>query len=48
MIEEKVVIRVLLRLYWKKGLNAAAATREICNVEGSNVLKENTAQWWFR
>jgi histone-lysine N-methyltransferase SETMAR len=48
MIDEKAVIRVLLRHYWKKGLTAAAATREICNVEGTDVLKENTAQWWFR
>ena len=48
MIEEKTVIRVLLRHYWKKGLTAAAATREICNVEGKDVFKENTAQWWFR
>lgn len=48
MIEEKTVIRILLRHYWKKGLSAAAATREICSVEGKNVFKENTAQWWFR
>lgn len=48
MVEEKLVIRVLLRHYWKKGLTAAAATREICSVEGKDSVKENTAQWWFR
>ena len=45
MIEEKAVIHVLLRHYWKKGLTAAAATREICNMEGKDVFMENTAQW---
>lgn len=48
MICEKTVIRVLLRHYWKKGLTAAAATREICDVEGKDVVTANTAQWWFR
>lgn len=47
-MDEKTVVRVLLRHYWKKGLSAAAAAREICAVEGEDVVKEDTARWWFR
>ena len=39
MAEEKLVCRVLLRHYWKKGLNAAAAAaKEICAVEGEGTV----------
>ena len=47
-MEEKTVIRVLLRHYWKKGLSGAAAARKICAVDGKDVVKEDTARWWFR
>jgi len=39
MIYEKTAIGVLLRHYWQK-ISAAAATREICNID-------DTARWWF-
>ena len=45
MAEEKLVCRVLLRYYWKKGLNAAAAAKEICAVEGEVLC---TARKWFQ
>ncbi len=41
-------IRVLFRHYWKKGLNAAAAAREICNREGMDAVVERTAQKLFK
>ena len=46
-MDEKTVVRVLRRHYWKKGLSEAAAAREICAVEGEDVVKEDTARWWF-
>ena len=40
-------IQVLLRHYWKKGLKAVDAAREICHVEGEDAVAERTAQKWF-
>ncbi len=37
-------IRVILRVLWKKRLSAAAAAREICEVEGDGVVSTRTAQ----
>jgi len=48
MLEEKVYIRALLLHYWKKGLSAAAASKEICAVEGEDTIAERTAQKWFK
>lgn len=48
MCDEKTAIRVLLRFFWKKGLSAAAATREICEVEGEEAVNKMTASRWFR
>jgi hypothetical protein len=31
-------IRVLLRFFWKKGLRARAAAKEICEVEGQGTV----------
>ena len=45
---ENFEIRVLLRFCWKKGLSAAAAAREICEVEGEGTVSERTAQKWFK
>ena len=39
---------MLLRHYWKKGLTAAAAVREICEVEGEGMIKVRKAQLWFK
>ena len=39
-------IRVLLKFFWKKGLSARAAAREICSVEGS--VSNPTASAWFK
>ena len=47
MPDAKIEIRVLLRFFWKKGLTATAATREICEVEGKDVVNERTARRWF-
>jgi [histone H3]-lysine36 N-dimethyltransferase SETMAR len=48
MESEKYVIRVLLRHYWKKGFNAAAAAREICEVEGEGMVSVRVSQLWFK
>ena len=48
MAEEKLVCRVLLRQYWKKRLNAAAAAKEICAVEGEGTVHPSTARKWFQ
>lgn len=46
-MSEKFEIRVLLKHYWKKGLSPAAATREICAIEGEGFVSETTARKWF-
>ena len=38
MCDEKMKKRVLLQHYWKKGFNAAAASREINDVEGDETV----------
>ena len=45
---EKIVLRGLLRHYWRKGLNANAATEQICQIEGAGVLHRDTAYSWFK
>ncbi len=40
--------RVLLRFFWKKGAKAAAAAREICQVEGPGTISTRAAQKWFK
>lgn len=46
MTGSKVVVRVLLCHYWKKGMNAFAVARVICNVEGT--VDDNSARRWFQ
>ncbi len=41
---ENYEIRVLLRFLWKKSLSAAAAAREICEVEGQGTVSTRTAR----
>jgi hypothetical protein len=48
MESENYEIRVLLRFFWKKGAKAAAAAREICQVEGPGTVSTRAAQRWFR
>ncbi len=36
--DEKYDILVLLRHYWKKGIIASAATRQICEIEGEGAI----------
>lgn len=48
MSEDKIVIRGLLRHYWRKGLSAKAAAEEICAVEGEGLVHRNTAALWFK
>ena len=45
---KKFEIRVLLRHYWKKGLNATSAAKEIRDVEGEDVVDAQMAQRWFK
>jgi len=48
MEAEKCEIRVILRFMWKKKLSAAAAAREICQVEGQGTVSPRTARKWFK
>lgn len=48
MLQEKIVIRALLRHYWKKGLSTRAAVKEICAVEGDNMVSKSAAAEWFK
>ena len=41
-------IRLLLRHYWKKGLDGKAAAKAICDVEGEGTVAPRTAQKWFK
>jgi histone-lysine N-methyltransferase SETMAR len=47
MFQEKIVLRGILRHYWRKGLSATAATEQICQIEGESVLNRTTAHRWF-
>ena len=40
--------RVLLRHYWRKNLDAKAAAKAICDVEGEGTVAPRTAQKWFK
>ncbi|CAF1461415.1 unnamed protein product [Adineta ricciae] len=40
--------RVLLRHYWRKNLNAKAAAKAICDVEGEGTVASRTTQKWFK
>ncbi|KAL3077771.1 hypothetical protein niasHS_011574 [Heterodera schachtii] len=46
-LSEIYAIRALLRHYWKKGTNAEETVRQICAVEGPNVVDIETAHNWF-
>ncbi len=48
MEAEKCEIRVILRFMWKTKLSAAAAAREICQVEGQGTVSARTARKWFK
>jgi len=41
-------LRVLLRHYWRKNLDAKAAAEVICDVEGEGTVAPRTAQKWFK
>lgn len=41
-------LRVLLRHYWRKNLDAKAAAKAICDVEGEGTVASRTAQKWFK
>ena len=41
-------LRVLLRHYWQKNLDAKAAAKAICDVEGEGTVAPRTAQKWFK
>ena len=41
-------IRLLLRHYWKKGIDGKAAAKAICDVEGEGTVTPRTAQRWFK
>ena len=48
MSEDKIVIRGLLRHYWKRGFSAKAAAEIICEFEGEGVIHRNTAAIWYK
>ena len=41
-------LRVLLRHYWRKNLDAKAAAKAICDVEGEGTVAPRTAQKGFK
>ncbi|XP_014782746.1 histone-lysine N-methyltransferase SETMAR-like [Octopus bimaculoides] len=41
-------LRVLLRHYWRNNLDAKAAAKAICDVEGEGTVAPRTAQKWFK
>ena len=43
-MHSKYDIQVLLRHYWKQGVNATEATRLINTVQGANIVTIRTAQ----
>jgi hypothetical protein len=45
---EKYEVRVLLRHYWKQNCKAAAAAKNICDVEGEGAVNERMVQWRFK
>lgn len=45
---DKIVIRGILRHYWKKGVKASEASRIICEFEGENAMNCKLAQSWYR
>ena len=44
MCDQKTSICILLRFFWKKRLSAKAATEQIYEVEGENVVNRKTFQ----
>ncbi|XP_054706992.1 uncharacterized protein LOC129216802 [Uloborus diversus] len=48
MADDKLAIRVILSFFWKKGLSAGAAAKEINDVEVPGSVNERTAQHWFK
>lgn len=47
MEENKVHFRHILLFFYRKGLKAAEAEREICAVYGNNALSESVCRKWF-
>lgn len=45
---ENIEIRVILKFFWKKGLSARVAVKEICDVEGKGYVSKSTAAKWFK
>lgn len=46
-LAEQYAMRALLRHYWRKGMDAEGAVREICAVEGDNAVETQMARHWF-
>ena len=47
MSDKKIEIPLLLRFFWKKGLTITFTTREICDVQGKDVISERTPRRWL-
>lgn len=45
---EQYDLRVLIRHYWKKGLNIRDAVDEICAIEGAGTVKKTCVGKWFK
>ena len=48
MADEKIVIRGILRHYWRQGISARATTKKICEIEGPGIVSKTTAAEWFK
>jgi histone-lysine N-methyltransferase SETMAR len=47
MEEQKVHFRHILLFFFRKGLEATEAQREICGVYGDSIISVDTCQRWF-
>ena len=45
---EKIIIRGIMRHYWKKGINVTLAAEQICEFEGPEVTNINMVQRWYQ
>ena len=48
MQEVEIVIRGILRHYWKEGVNSPETSRVKCQFEGPNTMNCKFAQSWYR
>lgn len=47
-MDEKIVLRGVIRYCWKRGLGPKATMDEICAAEGEGTVSKSTVEFWFR